>query len=45
MLDDVDNNTEKSWKDYLTMKRGNKGNFIYNTRQKKDKIVKMEIRE
>ncbi|GAA0083338.1 DNA gyrase subunit A [Clostridium sp. CTA-6] len=45
MLDDVANNTEKSWKDYLTMKRGNQGNFIYNTRQKKDKIVNMEIRE
>ncbi|HID0877432.1 TPA: DNA gyrase subunit A [Clostridium botulinum] len=45
MLDDVANNTEKSWKDYLTMKRGNKGNFIYNTRQKKDKIIKMELRE
>ncbi|APH20989.1 TPA: DNA gyrase/topoisomerase IV subunit A [Clostridium botulinum] len=45
MLDDVATNTEKSWKDYLTMKRANQGNFIYNTRQKKDKIIKMKIRE
>ncbi|WP_125154402.1 DNA gyrase/topoisomerase IV subunit A [Clostridium rectalis] len=45
MLDDVANNIEKSWKDYLTMKRGNQGNFMYNTRQKKDKIIKMELRE
>ena len=44
MLDDIATNTEKSWKEYLKGKRGNQGNFIYNTRQKKDKIVDMKIR-
>lgn len=45
MLDDVATNTEKSWIEYLTMRRGNKGNYMYNTKQKKDKIVKMKIRK
>lgn len=45
MLDDIATNTEKSWKEHLKGKRGNGGNFIYNTRQKKDKIIGMVIKK
>ena len=42
MLDDVLNNNDKRTFDYLHMRVGNGGNFLYNTRRDNSKIISLE---
>ena len=43
VLNDVSPNPNKSLYDYLYGKRGRLGNFIFNTRQKNDKVTKIKL--
>ncbi|QPW61963.1 DNA gyrase/topoisomerase IV subunit A [Clostridium botulinum] len=45
MLNDIAPNNKESMTDYLKGNRNTQGNFIYNTRQKNDRVIKLTKQE